>query len=261
MDWLRTLLSRCKAFLIRNKLDQELEEEFRSHLEFATEENRKRGMPEDDARRAAMRAFGGMTQIQERYRLRRGLPLLDTIAQDVRFAARQIRRAPGFAAVAIITLALGIGANTAVFTLTHALLLRTLPVRDPGELVRLAIDVSATETDGRNAPLNLPIIEAIEKRSRSFHFGLAGSWFITSIKRVTTISVAESEPPGWPDFASVIISITSRRICLAMAASSAGLLVFCITFFRVTEVAQKGVHIKASGARLWAFVEKLSRAS
>ena len=169
MDWLRTLLSRCKAFLIRNKLDQELEEEFRSHLEFATEENRKRGMPEDDARRAAMRAFGGMTQIQERYRLRRGLPLLDTIAQDVRFAARQIRRAPGFAAVAIITLALGIGANTAVFTLTHALLLRTLPVRDPGELVRLAIDVSATETDGRNAPLNLPIIEAIEKRSRSFH--------------------------------------------------------------------------------------------
>src|ERR1700678_1209069 len=71
------------------------------------------------------------------------------------------------------------------------------------------------------------------KRSRSFHFGLAGSWFITSIKRVTTISVAESEPPGWPDFASLIIWITSRRICLVMAASSAGLLVFCITFFMV----------------------------
>src|SRR5580658_7233024 len=71
------------------------------------------------------------------------------------------------------------------------------------------------------------------KRSRSLHFGFAGSWFITSIKSVTTISAAESDPPGWPDFASVIIWITSRRICLVMAASSAGLLVFCITFFMV----------------------------
>lgn len=169
MDWLRTLLSRCKAFLIRNKLDQELEEEFRTHLDFATEENCRRGMPEDEARRAALRDFGGVTQIRERYRVRRGLPLLDTLAQDIRFATRQISRTPGFAAVAIVTLALGIGANTAVFTLTHALLLRTLPVPDPAELVRLAIDVSATETDGRDAPLNLPIIEAIQKQSRSFH--------------------------------------------------------------------------------------------
>ena len=169
MDWLRTLLNRCIGFFDRKSLDQDLDEEFRSHLDFATEENRRRGMPEHEARSAALRQFGGVTQIRERYRLRRGLPLLDTIAQDIRFATRQIWRAPGFAAVAIVTLALGIGANTAVFTLTHALLLSTLPVRDPGELVRLAIDLSATEANGHNAPLNLPIIEAIQKQSRSFH--------------------------------------------------------------------------------------------
>lgn len=169
MDWLRILLSRCKAFLMRKKLDEELDEEFRLHLEFAAEENRRRGLPDQEATHAALRQFGGLTQIRERYRLRRGLPLLDTLAQDVRFAERQILCAPVFAALAIITLALGIGANTAVFTLTHALLLRTLPVRDPGELVRLAIDLSATETEGHNAPLNLPIIEAIQKQSPSFH--------------------------------------------------------------------------------------------
>lgn len=119
MDWLRILLSRCKAFLMRKKLDEELDEEFRLHLEFAAEENRRRGLPAQEATHAALRQFGGLTQIRERYRLRRGLPLLDTLTRDVRFAECQILRAPVFAALAIITLALGIGANTAVFTLTH----------------------------------------------------------------------------------------------------------------------------------------------
>ena len=155
MDWLRTLLSRCTAFFGAKKLDDELDEELFSHIALAIEENLQRGMSADDARRVALLKFGGVAQVKETYRLQRGLPFIDAVAQDVRFARRQISRAPGFAAVAIITLALGIGANTAVFTLTHALLLRTLPVRDPGELVRLAIDVSATETGGHDAPLSL----------------------------------------------------------------------------------------------------------
>jgi predicted permease len=169
MDWLRTLLSRCMAVFVEKKLDEELNEELGSHIEFAIQDNLRRGMSDEDARRTALRQFGGLTQVKEIYRLRRGLPFFDTLGQDVRFAARQMMRAPGFAAVAILTLALGIGANTAVFTLTHALLLRTLPVRDPGELVRLSMDLSATETDGDNAPLNLPIIEAIRKQSHSLH--------------------------------------------------------------------------------------------
>jgi predicted permease len=169
MDWLRIFLSRCKGFVLRKKLDRELDEEFLAHLELASDENRRRGLSEQEARRAALREFGAVTQIRERYRLGRGLPFLDTIAQDIRFATRQIVRAPGFAIVAIATLALGIGVNTAVFTLTDALLLRTLPVPDPGELVRLAIDLSSVQNDGHNAPLNLPFIEAIRKQSSSFH--------------------------------------------------------------------------------------------
>jgi predicted permease len=169
MDWLRTLLSRCTAFFVTRKLDGELDEELGSHIEFAIQENLSRGMSDEDARTTALRQFGGLTQIKESYRLRRGLPVVDTLGQDIRFAVRQMIRAPAFAAVAVLILALGIGANTAVFTLTHALLLSTLPVRDPGELVRLAIDLSATQTDGHDAPLNLPIIEAIQKQSHSFH--------------------------------------------------------------------------------------------
>jgi predicted permease len=169
MDWLRTLLSRCTAFFVAKKLDGELDEELGSHLEFAIQENLDCGMSDEDARRTALRQFGGLTQIRESYRLRRGLPILDALGQDIRFAARQMMRAPAFATVAVLILALGIGANTAVFTLTHALLLSTLPVRDPGELVRLAIDLSATQTNSHDAPLNLPIIEAIQKRSHSFH--------------------------------------------------------------------------------------------
>lgn len=167
MDWLRILWSRYVALFGTKKLDDELDEELLAHIELAVEENLQCGMSEQEARRAALLKFGGVAQIKETYRRQRGVPFLDALAQDIRFGARQIKHAPGFALTAILTLALGIGANTAVFTLTHALLLRTLPVRDPGELVRLSIDLSATNRDG-DAPLNLPIIEFIGRHSRLF---------------------------------------------------------------------------------------------
>jgi predicted permease len=169
MDWLRILWSRCAAFFGTKKLDEDLDEELLAHIDLATEENLRCGMSPQEARRAALLSFGGVAQIKESYRLQRGLPFLDVLLQDIRFGTRQIWHAPGFAFIAVLTLALGIGANTAVFTLTHALLLRTLPVRDPGELVRLSIDVSASGTRDDNAPLNLPMIEAIRRQSHSFH--------------------------------------------------------------------------------------------
>jgi putative ABC transport system permease protein len=169
MDWLRILLSRCIAFFGAKKLDDELDEEVLSHIQLAFEENMQSGMSEGEARRVALLKFGGVAQVKETYRLQRGLPFVDAIVQDVRFGARQMKRAPGFALIAILTLALGIGANTAVFTLTHALLLSALPVRDAGELVRLTMDLSAAGANAHNAPLNLPIIEFLEKKTRSLH--------------------------------------------------------------------------------------------
>jgi predicted permease len=169
MDWLRIWVSRCLATFRRRRLDEELDEELRTHLELATEDNLRKGMSKESARTAALRSFGGLTQIKETYRIERDLPFLDSVAQDVRYAARQMKRSPAFAIIAILTLALGIGANTAVFTLIHALMLTTLPVRDPGDLVRLTMTMNDPEDDGRDAALNLPIIDAIDNRSHSFH--------------------------------------------------------------------------------------------
>ncbi len=167
MDRMRILFGRSKTFFRRGKLDADLEEELRAHIELAAEENRRNGLSESQARTAALRSFGGITQTRESYRIQRGLPWLDELMQDVRFAIRQFARTPGFALVAILTLALGIGANTAVFTLTHALLLSGLPVPQPRQLVRLAIHIRG-EREVNDVQLSLPMVEFLRERADSF---------------------------------------------------------------------------------------------
>ena len=137
MDFLRTIVSQCFSLFRRDRLDRELDEELRTHIDFAVEENLKRGMTTEHARTAALKEFGGMTQTKETYREQRGLPFLEVLAQDTRYAFRQLRKSPGFALTVVITLALGIGANTAIFTLVHGILLRSLPVNDPSRLYRI----------------------------------------------------------------------------------------------------------------------------
>ena len=129
MNRLRELAARVRGVLPSRRLDDEFDAEMRSHLEILAEEHERRGLSPDDARLAARRDFGGVARARERHREQRGLPFFDTLVQDVTYALQLWRRAPGFAIVVIVVLALGIGANSAMFTLVNMLLFRPLPGR------------------------------------------------------------------------------------------------------------------------------------
>lgn len=138
--WLRVLSSRIAGFFFQRRIDHEFEREIQAHLQLLAEENQRRGMPPEEAWRAARVRLGGVSQLQESHRERRGLPAAGMLACDLRYAIRALRKTPGFTSVAILSLALGIGANTAIFTLIQDLLLKWLPVKDPQQLVVVGSD-------------------------------------------------------------------------------------------------------------------------
>src|ERR1700740_9601 len=138
-ELLRTFVQRLVALFRRRRLEDDLDEELRSHLEMAIELNVRRGMSAADARREALRSFGGVEQTKEMCRDQGGLPMIETAWQDLRFGLRILRRSPGFSLLAILCLTLGIGANAAVFSWVEGILLRPYPLVSHQErLVALA---------------------------------------------------------------------------------------------------------------------------
>jgi predicted permease len=128
-------LSRIRAVFTKPALDADFDDELTHHLQLLIEENLKAGMPSDEARRHALIALGGIEQLREMHRETRGLPWLENLFKDLGYGVRQLRNNPGFATVAVLTLALAISINTVVFSLVDEVLLKLLPVKNPQELV------------------------------------------------------------------------------------------------------------------------------
>ncbi|HXI94077.1 MAG TPA: permease prefix domain 1-containing protein, partial [Blastocatellia bacterium] len=132
---LRKLTSYVRALLHKDKVERDMDRELRFHLEMEIEENVRRGMSLPEARREALVRFGGVEKFKEECRDVRGAPLAESLLQDVRYGARILYRNPGFTLVAVLTLGLGIGANTAIFSVIYGVLMRPLPYKDGNQLV------------------------------------------------------------------------------------------------------------------------------
>jgi predicted permease len=159
-------VSRVRAWVLSRRVDDDFDREIDAHLELLAEDYQRRGLTPDDAARAARLEFRGVTQFKEAQRDRRGLPFVDAAWQDLRYAFRHLRQKPGYAAGAVLTLALGIGANTAVFSLLNGFL-RPLPVRDPGQIVALAA-ARRDDTHGLQHTMSYPMLTGLRDRATVF---------------------------------------------------------------------------------------------
>jgi predicted permease len=166
MGALRRALARIRSFFFKPPLDADLEAEIAMHIELAIEENLNRGLTHAEARRQALVRFGGMDLVKDQQREARGLMKLDILLQDCRYTIRTLSRDSGFTLVAILILALGIGANVAVFSVVNNLLLRPLPFRDAQQLVWIA--PPPTKCGLSCATYSTGAYDAFRARTRSF---------------------------------------------------------------------------------------------
>src|SRR5229473_1264553 len=179
----RTSMQRAGALFRRRRLEDDLDEELRSHLEMAVELNLQKGMSAEDARREALRSFGGVEQAKENYRDQRGLPVIETTLQDLRFGLRMLRRSPSFSLLAILCLTLGIGANAAVFSWVEGILFRPYPAVSHQEQL-LAITGTAR---GESEPTGLSWPDLLDLQRSCTLFD---SFIVTKIMG-TTLSIGD----------------------------------------------------------------------
>jgi hypothetical protein len=171
MLWVQRFWLRLQTLFGRNRSAERLDDEIQFHLEQQIAENIAAGMRPEEAHYAAQRAFGNPTFLKEKTRDTWGWRWLENFYEDLRYGLRMLRKNPGFTTTAILSLALGIGANTAIFSLMDALMLRSLPVRDPQNLILLKM-----RSDPRGNPFesfSYPIVHALAERRDIFE-GAAG---------------------------------------------------------------------------------------
>ena len=191
--WLHALWFRLRSLAKGRRLDRDLDDELKFHMAMHQQKLVEQGMPPEEARYAARRAFGNPTQTKEATRDLWVFPFLETLAQDIRYGLRQLRRNPGFTAVAVLTLALGIGANTAIFSLVDAMVLRPLPVQQGDQLVR--IDMRTPQ--GVSSTISYPDYQDLKDQTSAFSGFLVwdrGIGFLNSTDESSEVLVDRVSP-------------------------------------------------------------------
>jgi predicted permease len=185
MSALRQLLQRLLSLFRTETINAEVSREMAAHIAIATDENLAKGMSPGEARRQALIRFGGIQQARDQHHAARTIPALETLFQDLRYTARTLRRDAGFTTVAILILALGIGANIVVFSVVNTLLLRPLPFPQPTQLIRIAPLVSKSGASG--ATYSTDAVQEFQRRNTSFSdvtgydaFTAPGNWKLST---------------------------------------------------------------------------------
>ncbi|HET9180434.1 MAG TPA: ABC transporter permease [Terriglobia bacterium] len=230
MALLRTLVLKFAGIFRKARLEEQLDEDIHSHLDMLTEENLRKGMTPEAARYAAQRQFGNVASMKEQCRERWTIRIIEEVVQDLCYGLRQLRRNPGFTLVAILTLALGIGANTAIFSLINAVLLRTLPVSRPDELLQLNVQ----DPRGPNwlgASFTNPLWEQTRDRQNVFsglfawsvnRFDLAGGGAVHMVNGVWVSGGFFSSLGLHPAAGRLITASDDRRGCPAVGVRGYG---------------------------------------